>query len=77
MTSHLNMLKCHCKLLKQIQRKEGKEMNQEKIEVTKKEELEDLLMKFVERATKEKATTAELEVLPDVARVLANLLLSF
>lgn len=43
----------------------------------KKEKLEDLLMEFVERTTKEKATAAELEVLPDVARVLANLLLSF
>ncbi|WP_301092488.1 hypothetical protein [Thomasclavelia cocleata] len=43
----------------------------------KKDKLEDLLLEFVERVTKKEATTAELAVLPDVAKVLATLLLQF
>ncbi|MEO2235561.1 hypothetical protein [Thomasclavelia ramosa] len=41
----------------------------------KKDKFEDLLLEFVERATKKEATTAELAVLPDVAKILITLLL--
>lgn len=43
---------------------------------SKKERLENLLLEFVERATKKEATAEELEALPDVAYTLAILLLN-
>lgn len=43
------------------------------MKVDKQDKLEDLLLEFVERATKKEATTAELAVLPDVAKVLVIL----
>ena len=41
----------------------------------KKDKFEDLLLEFVERATKKEATTAELAILPAVAKILITLLL--
>ncbi|GGD04869.1 hypothetical protein [Enterococcus wangshanyuanii] len=44
------------------------------MEQNKQEKLEQALLEFVERASKEGATREEISVLPDVARVLINII---
>lgn len=51
-------------------------MKQKSSEETKRERLEDALLDFVERVTKETATPAQLEALPKVAATLLSSLLN-
>ena len=52
-------------------------MRQKSSEESKRERLENALLDFVERATKDTATPAQLEVMPNVAATLLTSLLNY